>query len=59
MCKDASKLEGISLSRAIIIDDSPAVLASHPENTIKVSKWEGDLEDNELICIIPLLKKVY
>lgn len=42
----------------VIIDNSPASYAFHPENAVPVQSWFDDANDTELIEIIPFLEKL-
>jgi len=52
--KDLSKL-GRDLSKTIIIDNSAASYLFHPHNAIAVTTWFDDMNDSELLDLIPLL----
>jgi TFIIF-interacting CTD phosphatase-like protein len=47
-----------SLENTIIIDDCPQVYESYSENTIKISRWSGDMGDRELEKILSTLEMV-
>uniref|UniRef100_H3A708 CTD small phosphatase like n=1 Tax=Latimeria chalumnae TaxID=7897 RepID=H3A708_LATCH len=53
--KDLSRL-GRDLSNVIIVDNSPASYIFHPENAVPVESWFDDLEDTELLDLIPFLE---
>ncbi|KAE9418133.1 hypothetical protein Angca_008285 [Angiostrongylus cantonensis] len=55
--KDLAKL-GRDLSKVLIIDNSPASYAFHPENAIPVPTWWDDPSDVELLDILPLLERL-
>ncbi|CRG97937.1 NLI interacting factor-like phosphatase, putative [Plasmodium gallinaceum] len=49
------------ISKIILIDDSNASGLKYPENFFPIKKWQGDLNDTELLDIIPFflnLRKV-
>ncbi|KAJ1770071.1 hypothetical protein LPJ74_003512 [Coemansia sp. RSA 1843] len=52
--KDLSRL-GRDVSHSIIIDNSPASYAFHPNNAIGISTWLNDPMDTELRDLIPFL----
>ncbi|KAJ1677828.1 hypothetical protein EV182_005350, partial [Spiromyces aspiralis] len=52
--KDLSRL-GRDVSQTIIIDNSPASYAFHPDNAIAITSWFNDPHDTELLDLIPLL----
>ncbi|KAJ2481171.1 hypothetical protein IWW56_001947 [Coemansia sp. RSA 2131] len=52
--KDLSRL-GRDVSQSIIIDNSPASYAFHPNNAIGISTWLNDPMDTELRDLIPFL----
>ncbi|KJH44454.1 Dullard-like phosphatase domain protein [Dictyocaulus viviparus] len=55
--KDLAKL-GRDLHKVLIIDNSPASYAFHPENAIPVPTWWDDPSDVELLDILPLLDRL-
>ncbi|KAJ1347541.1 CTD small phosphatase-like protein 1 [Parelaphostrongylus tenuis] len=55
--KDLAKL-GRDLNKVLIIDNSPASYAFHPENAIPVPTWWDDPSDVELLDILPLLERL-
>uniref|UniRef100_A0A0N5B796 protein-serine/threonine phosphatase n=1 Tax=Strongyloides papillosus TaxID=174720 RepID=A0A0N5B796_STREA len=55
--KDLSKL-GRPLDQIIIIDNSPASYAFHPENAIAVKSWFDDKEDRVLLNCLSFLEKM-
>jgi len=55
--KDLNRL-GRDLKRVVIVDNSPASYAFHPENAVAVQSWFDDMGDTELLHIIPLLEKL-
>ena len=50
------KKAGNDLKDIIIIDNNPGSYATNEENGIPIKTWYDDLNDNELIKLIPLLK---
>ncbi|KAJ2612819.1 hypothetical protein H4S08_002534 [Coemansia sp. RSA 1365] len=52
--KDLSRL-GRDITQSIIIDNSPASYAFHPNNAIGISTWLNDQMDTELRDLIPFL----
>jgi len=55
--KDLSKL-GRELPQVIIVDNSPASYIFHPENAIPCASWFDDMNDRELLDLIPLLEQL-
>jgi len=55
--KDLSKL-GRDLPQVIIVDNSPASYIFHPENAIPCASWFDDMNDRELLDLIPLLEQL-
>ncbi|KAI1728429.1 NLI interacting factor-like phosphatase domain-containing protein [Ditylenchus destructor] len=55
--KDLDRL-GRDLKNVLIIDNSPASYAFHPENAIPVRTWFDDPGDCELLELIPLLEQL-
>lgn len=55
--KDLSKL-GRELPQVIIVDNSPASYIFHPENAIPCQSWFDDMNDRELLDLIPLLEQL-
>ncbi|CAD6184416.1 unnamed protein product [Caenorhabditis auriculariae] len=55
--KDLSRL-GRDLNKVLIIDNSPASYAFHPENAIPVQTWFDDPTDSELLEILPMLEHI-
>jgi len=55
--KDLSRL-GRELHKIIIVDNSPASYVFHPDNAVPCSSWFDDMEDRELLDLIPLLEKL-
>uniref|UniRef100_A0A915JE66 protein-serine/threonine phosphatase n=1 Tax=Romanomermis culicivorax TaxID=13658 RepID=A0A915JE66_ROMCU len=55
--KDLNRL-GRDLKQVVIVDNSPASYAFHPDNAVPVQSWFDDTNDTELLDIIPLLEKL-
>lgn len=55
--KDLSKL-GRDLPQIIIVDNSPASYIFHPENAVPVGSWFDDMNDRELLDMIPFLENI-
>jgi len=55
--KDLSKL-GRELPQVIIVDNSPASYIFHPENAVPVASWFEDMNDRELLDLIPFLEQL-
>ncbi|VDN34514.1 unnamed protein product [Gongylonema pulchrum] len=55
--KDLTRL-GRDLKKVIIVDNSPASYAFHPNNAIPVQTWFDDVNDMELLDIIPVLEQL-
>ncbi|KAJ8258225.1 hypothetical protein GJAV_G00194550 [Gymnothorax javanicus] len=55
--KDLSRL-GRELSKTLILDNSPASYAFHPENAVPVASWFDDLKDAELLKLLPVLEEL-
>jgi len=55
--KDLSKL-GRDLPQVIIVDNSPASYIFHPENAIPCASWFDDMNDRELLDLVPLLEQL-
>ncbi|XP_068940527.1 CTD small phosphatase-like protein [Petaurus breviceps papuanus] len=53
--KDLSQL-GRELSKVVIIDNSPASYIFHPENAVPVQSWFDDMNDTELLDLIPFFE---
>ena len=53
--KDISRLNR-DLNAVVVVDDDPECVCDQPENAILVTRWEGDVEDTELLDLIPFLK---
>lgn len=56
--KDLSRLNR-DLSKVIYIDYDPESFKLHPENVLRVPKWEGDMSDTSLIDLAELLKSKF
>ncbi|CAJ0946718.1 unnamed protein product, partial [Mesorhabditis belari] len=55
--KDLARL-GRDLNKVLIMDNSPASYAFHPENAIAVQTWFDDPHDSELLEVLPLLDRL-
>ncbi|XP_016322003.1 carboxy-terminal domain RNA polymerase II polypeptide A small phosphatase 2-like isoform X2 [Sinocyclocheilus anshuiensis] len=55
--KDLSRL-GRELHKTLILDNSPASYIFHPENAVPVLSWFDDLEDTELLHLIPVFEEL-
>jgi len=55
--KDLSRL-GRDIHKIIIVDNSPASYVFHPDNAVPCSSWFDDMDDRELLDLIPLLEKL-
>uniref|UniRef100_A0A672I054 Mitochondrial import inner membrane translocase subunit TIM50 n=1 Tax=Salarias fasciatus TaxID=181472 RepID=A0A672I054_SALFA len=53
--KDLSRL-GRELSNVIIVDNSPASYVFHPENAVPVQSWFDDMNDTELLDLLPFFE---
>jgi len=53
--KDLSRLNR-DLTKVVMIDDDEEYTQDQPENSIIVTRWEGDRDDRELLNLIPFLK---
>ncbi|RKP38835.1 HAD-like domain-containing protein [Dimargaris cristalligena] len=52
--KDLSRI-GRPLGDLIIVDNSPASYAFHPNNAIPITTWFNDTHDTELLDLVPFL----
>ncbi|XP_062842321.1 carboxy-terminal domain RNA polymerase II polypeptide A small phosphatase 2 [Trichomycterus rosablanca] len=55
--KDLSRL-GRQLNRTLILDNSPASYIFHPDNAVPVLSWFDDLEDTELLNLLPVFEEL-
>ncbi|CAL9703764.1 unnamed protein product [Knipowitschia caucasica] len=55
--KDLSRL-GRDLSKTLILDNSPASYIFHPHNAVPVLSWFDDLEDAELLNLLPVFEEL-
>ncbi|XP_035243810.1 carboxy-terminal domain RNA polymerase II polypeptide A small phosphatase 2-like isoform X2 [Anguilla rostrata] len=55
--KDLSRL-GRELHKTLILDNSPASYIFHPENAVPVVSWFDDLEDTELLTLLPVFEEL-
>uniref|UniRef100_A0A3B4GPA1 CTD (carboxy-terminal domain, RNA polymerase II, polypeptide A) small phosphatase-like b n=1 Tax=Pundamilia nyererei TaxID=303518 RepID=A0A3B4GPA1_9CICH len=53
--KDLSRL-GRELHNVIIVDNSPASYIFHPENAVPVQSWFDDMNDTELLDLLPFFE---
>ncbi|XP_016341582.1 CTD small phosphatase-like protein isoform X1 [Sinocyclocheilus anshuiensis] len=53
--KDLSQL-GRELRNVIIVDNSPASYIFHPENAVPVQSWFDDMNDTELLDLLPFFE---
>uniref|UniRef100_A0A8C7FQF7 protein-serine/threonine phosphatase n=1 Tax=Oncorhynchus kisutch TaxID=8019 RepID=A0A8C7FQF7_ONCKI len=53
--KDLSLL-GRELHKTLILDNSPASYIFHPENAVPVVSWFDDVEDSELLHLLPVFE---
>lgn len=53
--KDLSRL-GRELRNVIIVDNSPASYIFHPENAVPVQSWFDDMNDTELLDLLPVFE---
>ncbi|KUJ24474.1 import inner membrane translocase subunit tim-50 mitochondrial precursor [Mollisia scopiformis] len=56
--KDLSYLNR-DLSKVIILDTKPEHVSKQPENAIVLKPWEGDVQDKELVSLIPFLEYIH
>lgn len=55
--KDLSRL-GRDLNRVIIIDNSPISYIFHQDNAVPVASWFDDMNDTELLSLIPVFERL-
>ncbi|CAK5085267.1 unnamed protein product [Meloidogyne enterolobii] len=55
--KDLEKL-GRDLRKVVIIDNSPASYAFHPNNSLPIRTWFDDPDDTELLDLLPILEEL-
>jgi RNA polymerase II subunit A small phosphatase-like protein len=55
--KDLGRL-GRELNTVIIVDNSPASYIFHPENAVPVVSWFDDMENKELLELIPFFEEL-
>jgi len=53
--KDLGRL-GRDIRHVIIVDNSPASYLFHPENAVPIDSWFDDVNDTELLDLIPFLE---
>eukprot|EP01097_Dermamoeba_algensis_P001932 TRINITY_DN1760_c0_g1_i1.p1 TRINITY_DN1760_c0_g1~~TRINITY_DN1760_c0_g1_i1.p1 ORF type:complete len:202 (-),score=29.54 TRINITY_DN1760_c0_g1_i1:686-1291(-) len=51
-------LLGRNIKSIIIIDNSPASYILHPDHAIQVESWFDDMNDRELLELIPVLEEI-
>ena len=49
---------GRELGKIIIVDNSPASYIFHPENAVPVVSWFDDMENKELMELIPFFEEL-
>ena len=49
---------GRELNKSIIVDNSPASYIFHPENAVPVVSWFDDMENRELLELIPFFEEL-
>lgn len=55
--KDLSRL-GRDLHKTLILDNSPASYIFHPHNAVPVLSWFDDMEDGELLNLLPVFEEL-
>lgn len=55
--KDLGRL-GRELHKIIIVDNSPASYIFHPDNAVPVASWFDDMNDRELLDLIPFFERI-
>ena len=55
--KDLARL-GRELGKVVIIDNSPASYIFHPDNAVPVASWFEDMNDQELLDLLPFLESL-
>jgi len=55
--KDLGRL-GRELGKVIIVDNSPASYIFHPENAVPCTSWFDDMENKELLELIPFFEQL-
>ncbi|CAL1539652.1 unnamed protein product [Lymnaea stagnalis] len=55
--KDLSRL-GRDLNQVVIIDNSPASYIFHPDNAVAVTSWFDEMNDTELLDLIPFFERL-
>ncbi|KAL5005683.1 hypothetical protein ScPMuIL_016841 [Solemya velum] len=53
--KDLSRL-GRDLNKVVIVDNSPASYIFHPDNAVPVNSWFDDMDDTELLDLVPFFE---
>uniref|UniRef100_A0A1C7CZZ0 protein-serine/threonine phosphatase n=1 Tax=Biomphalaria glabrata TaxID=6526 RepID=A0A1C7CZZ0_BIOGL len=55
--KDLSRL-GRDLNQVVIVDNSPASYIFHPDNAVAVTSWFDEMNDTELLDLIPFFERL-
>lgn len=55
--KDLSRL-GRELEQVVIVDNSPASYIFHPNNAVAVTSWFDEMDDTELLDLIPFFERL-
>ncbi|KAH9498325.1 hypothetical protein Btru_006549 [Bulinus truncatus] len=55
--KDLSRL-GRDLNQVVIVDNSPASYIFHPDNAVAVTSWFDEMNDTELLELIPFFERL-
>jgi len=55
--KDLSRL-GRDLNQVVIVDNSPASYIFHPENAVGVTSWFDEMNDTELLDLLPFFERM-
>jgi len=55
--KDLSRL-GRDLNQIVIVDNSPASYIFHPENAVGVTSWFDEMNDTELLDLLPFFERL-
>ena len=54
--KDLEIIPDLDMGSTLIVDDNESVTGLYPENSIKVSKWEGSETDRQLSEVLSTLE---
>lgn len=57
MAQDLSRL-GRKVDTSIIIDNSPVSYSFHPDHAVPITSWFDDVNDTELLSLLPLLTQL-